>query len=92
MHVDLLADGAGLACGVCEYLLDLKHERPKVLFATHFHGKQASLEGPQHRLNRTEIFELDFLEPRPSLTFGHMEVLIDEDADDVEDQVTYLYK
>jgi DNA mismatch repair protein MSH5 len=32
------SDGAGLACGVLEYLLELGDDRPKVLAATHFHG------------------------------------------------------
>lgn len=31
-------DGAGLACGVFEHLLDRGVERPKVVAATHFHG------------------------------------------------------
>ncbi|KAL9597285.1 MAG: hypothetical protein Q9219_005266 [cf. Caloplaca sp. 3 TL-2023] len=69
-------DGAGLACGVFEHLLNLGEERPKVLGATHFH----------------EIFENGFLLPRPYLAFGHMQVRIDEEAEAIEDQVTYLYK
>lgn len=32
------SDGAGLACAVMEYLLNLGSERPKVIGATHFHG------------------------------------------------------
>ena len=69
-------DGAGLACGVFEYLLGLGDNRPKVLGATHFH----------------EIFENGFLRKRPELTFGHMEVRVDAEAAQIEDQVTYLYK
>lgn len=69
-------DGAGLACGVFEHFLGLGDERPRVLAATHFH----------------EIFENGFLKERPELAFGYMEVLVDESADAVEDQVTYLYK
>ncbi|KAF2842516.1 hypothetical protein M501DRAFT_949091 [Patellaria atrata CBS 101060] len=68
-------DGAGLACGVFEYLLGLGEERPKVLGATHFH----------------EIFENGYLQPRPSLKYGHMEVRVDTLAEEVEDQITYLY-
>jgi DNA mismatch repair protein MSH5 len=68
-------DGAGLSCGVLEYFLDLGHYPPKVLAATHFH----------------EIFENGFLEERPELSFGHMEVRVDSDAELVEDQITYLY-
>ncbi|KAI5305413.1 hypothetical protein KEM56_004513 [Ascosphaera pollenicola] len=69
------SDGAGLACGLFEYLLSLGDERPKVLGATHFH----------------EIFEAGFLAPRPELAFGHMEVHIDPTTIDLENQVTYLY-
>ncbi|KAL9099242.1 MAG: hypothetical protein Q9163_005233 [Psora crenata] len=68
-------DGAGLACGVFEYFLELGDDRPKVLGATHFH----------------EIFENGFLKPRPCLAFGYMEVRLDKDAQDVQDQITYLY-
>jgi DNA mismatch repair protein MSH5 len=49
---------------------------PKVIAATHFH----------------EIFENDFLPPRPGLQLGHMEVKVCEESQQVEDQVTYLYK
>ncbi|KAL8631563.1 hypothetical protein Q9189_002669 [Teloschistes chrysophthalmus] len=69
-------DGAGLACGLFEYFLGLGARRPKVLGATHFH----------------EIFENGFLQPRPHLSFGHMEIQVDEEAEAVEDQITYLYK
>ncbi|TVY50120.1 MutS protein-like protein [Lachnellula occidentalis] len=68
-------DGAGLSCGILEFFLNLEHHRPKVLAATHFH----------------EIFENGFLEERPELSFGHMEVRVDSDAELVEDQITYLY-
>jgi DNA mismatch repair protein MSH5 len=68
-------DGAGLACGVFEYFLNLGSDRPKVLGATHFH----------------EIFEVGFLEEKPELSLGHMEVHIDTNSDVVEDQITYLY-
>jgi DNA mismatch repair protein MSH5 len=69
------ADGAGLACGVFEYFLNLEAHRPKVLGATHFH----------------EIFENGFLQERPELVFGHMEVRVDIQAEVVEEQITYLY-
>ena len=59
-----------------EYLLGLGDNRPKVLAATHFH----------------EIFELGYLRPRPELSFGHMEFRVDKEADEIEGQVTYLYK
>jgi DNA mismatch repair protein MSH5 len=70
-----VSDGAGLCCGVFQYLLDLGVHRPKVLAATHFH----------------EIFENGFLLHRPELSFGHMEVCVDTNAEAVEDQITYLY-
>lgn len=68
-------DGAGLACGVFEHLLNLGDHRPKVIGATHYH----------------EIFEAGFLKPTPNLRFGHMEVRMDLQADEVENQITYLY-
>jgi DNA mismatch repair protein MSH5 len=69
-------DGAGLACGIFEYLLSLGDNKPKILAATHFH----------------EIFENGFLPERESLALGHMEVRIDEETADNKEQVTYLYK
>jgi DNA mismatch repair protein MSH5 len=69
-------DGAGLCCGVLEYLLALDEDRPRVLAAAHFH----------------EIFENGFLPPRPELALGHMEVTIDPEAADIQNQITYLYK
>lgn len=69
------SDGAGLCCGVLDYLLSLGANRPKVLAATHFH----------------EIFENGFLDERPDLSFGHMEVRVDTEAEAVEDQIAYLY-
>jgi DNA mismatch repair protein MSH5 len=69
-------DGAGLCCGALEYLLGLGDHRPKVFAATHFH----------------ELFENGFLPPRPKLSLGHMEVRVDPKAEDVHNQITYLYK
>jgi DNA mismatch repair protein MSH5 len=68
-------DGAGLAAGVFEHLLQRGVDSPKVLGATHFH----------------EIFESGFLKPRPGLAFAHMEVRMDTQASNAEDQITYLY-
>ncbi|KAK3111026.1 hypothetical protein LTR53_014101 [Teratosphaeriaceae sp. CCFEE 6253] len=68
-------DGAGLAAGVFEHLLQRGAEAPKVLGATHFH----------------EIFESGFLPERPELVYAHMEVRLDEGASDVGEQITYLY-
>ena len=39
VRVDVRVDGAGLAAGVFHHLLDRGVESPKVLAATHFHGK-----------------------------------------------------
>jgi DNA mismatch repair protein MSH5 len=69
-------DGAGLACGIFEYLLSLDKARPKVLAATHFH----------------EIFEQKFLPSRPQLALGHMDIRVDETASAMADQIIYLYK
>lgn len=69
------ADGAGLAAGVFEYLLNLGPRCPKVLAATHYH----------------EIFEAGFLAPRARLGFAHMEIRVDEEASMAEEQITYLY-
>ncbi|EEP81051.1 predicted protein [Uncinocarpus reesii 1704] len=69
-------DGVGLACGLFDYLLNLGDERPKVIAATHFH----------------EMFEHGFLQQRPELQLGYMEVQMDHSASEVEDQITYLYK
>ena len=60
-------DGAGLAAGVFEHLLQRGVDSPKVLGATHFH----------------EIFESDFLALRPALGFAHMEVKVDSQASQV---------
>lgn len=68
-------DGAGLAAGVFEYLLNLGPQCPKVLAATHYH----------------EIFEAGFLAPRARLGFAHMEIRVDEEYSMAEEQITYLY-
>jgi DNA mismatch repair protein MSH5 len=72
----VLADGAGLACGIFEHLLSQGNDRPKVLAATHFH----------------EIFENGYLKDRQELGFGHMEIRVDDLANRIGDQITYLYK
>ncbi|KAF3910543.1 hypothetical protein ABW21_db0201173 [Orbilia brochopaga] len=68
-------DGAGLACAVAEHLLELGVEAPKTLMTTHHH----------------EIFENGFLTSHPSLTFAHMKILLDQGADNAQNQITYLY-
>ncbi|KAF3171553.1 MutS protein msh5 [Orbilia oligospora] len=68
-------DGAGLACAIAEHLLELGSDAPKTLMATHYH----------------EIFENGFLFGHPSLSYGHMKILLDETAEKAQDQITYLY-
>ncbi|KAF3286925.1 MutS protein msh5 [Orbilia oligospora] len=68
-------DGAGLACAIAEHLLELGSDAPKTLMATHYH----------------EIFENGFLVGHPSLSYGHMRILLDETAEKAQNQITYLY-
>ncbi|KAF3218328.1 MutS protein msh5 [Orbilia oligospora] len=68
-------DGAGLACAIAEHLLELGSDAPKTLMATHYH----------------EIFENGFLVSHPSLSYGHMKILLDETAEKAQNQITYLY-
>ncbi|BFZ65463.1 chaperone ATPase hsp78 [Saitoella coloradoensis] len=69
-------DGAGLFCGVLDWLLRLGEERPKVLAATHYH----------------EIFEGGFLEPDLPLSYAHMEIILDPSSStDANPNLTYLY-
>lgn len=35
---------------------------------------------------------MDLLRPRPTLSFGHLEVKVDAEKLQVDDQITYLYK
>jgi DNA mismatch repair protein MSH5 len=44
-YTNVVADGAGLACGVFEYLISLGDMCPKVVTATHFHGKPSAGSG-----------------------------------------------
>ncbi|ETN41594.1 uncharacterized protein HMPREF1541_03530 [Cyphellophora europaea CBS 101466] len=76
------ADGAGLAAGVLQHLLELGHNGPMVLFATHLH----------------EIFELGLFIEEPGLAHVHMKVYIDERTNgksrlgEMHEQVTYMYE
>lgn len=69
-------DGAGLVTALLDHFLSLGAEAPKVLAATHFH----------------EIFEYDFLRESPRLAFAHLDVRVDLEAEDRDDQVTYLFR
>jgi DNA mismatch repair protein MSH5 len=86
------SDGAGLACAVFKYLLSLGAERPKVLGATHFHGMYVCLHREIELMTAKEIFETGLLKPSRNVEFGHMEVRIDEQASEVDEQITHLYK
>ncbi|KAG9944714.1 hypothetical protein KCU85_g7785, partial [Aureobasidium melanogenum] len=68
-------DGAGLAAGVFNHLLERGDGCPKVIGATHFH----------------EIFESGFLLPHERLAFGHFEVRVDPQSQQIDEQLTYLY-
>ncbi|KAG9575405.1 hypothetical protein KCU97_g14209, partial [Aureobasidium melanogenum] len=68
-------NGAGLAAGVFNHLLERGDQCPKVIGATHFH----------------EIFESGFLLPRERLAFGHFEVRVDPQSQQIDEQLTYLY-
>ncbi|KAJ4296680.1 hypothetical protein N0V90_006728 [Kalmusia sp. IMI 367209] len=67
------SDGAGLACAVFNFLIGLGSGSPKVIGATHFH----------------EIFENGLLKANPMLALGHMQVQIDEQASELDDQITF---
>jgi hypothetical protein len=40
----------------------------------------------------TEIFESGFLLPHERLAFGHFEVRVDPQSQQIDEQLTYLYK
>lgn len=69
-------DGAGLVTALLEHFLDLGETAPRVLAATHFH----------------EIFENKLLPDTPKLSFAHMDIRVDLEADNVDDQVTFLFR
>lgn len=69
-------DGAGLITALLDHFVNLGNEAPKVLAATHFH----------------EIFERNFLPGTPRLSLAHMNVRVDLEAENSDDQVTYLFR
>lgn len=69
-------DGAGLVTAFLDHFVNLGDDAPKVLAATHFH----------------EIFEHDFLHNTPKLSLAHMDVRLDLEAENNDDQVTYLFR
>lgn len=68
--------GSALFASYLTYFLDLGAERPKVLAGTHFH----------------EVFENNLLKPGKNVAFAHMDVRLDPEAEDPENQVTFLYR
>ncbi|KAK4144643.1 muts domain V-domain-containing protein [Dichotomopilus funicola] len=68
--------GSALLAAYLTYFLDLEVEAPKVLAGTHFH----------------EVFDNGLLQSRQTLAFAHMDVRLDPEAEDPEDQVTFLFR
>jgi DNA mismatch repair protein MSH5 len=86
-------DGAGLAAGVFNHLLERGDQCPKVIGATHFHGMLRIQVMIIYRFDScTEIFESGFLLPHERLAFGHFEVRVDPRSQQIDEQLTYLYK
>lgn len=69
-------DGAGLMTALIDHFSTIGLQSPKVLVTTHYH----------------EIFEGGYLQERPGLSLAHMEVRLDIDANQMEDQVVFLYR
>ena len=69
-------NGAGLLAALIDHFRSLGDERPKVLLATHFH----------------EVFQDDLVEEGNDMLFTHMDVHLSPDAEDLNDQVTYLFR
>jgi DNA mismatch repair protein MSH5 len=68
--------GSALFTAYLAHFLDQAEERPKVLVGTHFH----------------EVFEAGLLEDREGVELAHMDVRFNEQAEDMEDEITYLFK
>ncbi|KAK1725816.1 muts domain V [Colletotrichum acutatum] len=69
-------DGAGLMTALIDHFSTLGLQSPKVLVTTHYH----------------EIFEGGYLSERPGISLAHMEVRLDIEANQMEDQVVFLYR
>jgi DNA mismatch repair protein MSH5 len=88
-----LPDGAGLAAGVFNHLLERGDQCPKVLGATHFHGMILLIwQDVEQSDVCAEMFESGFLLPHERLAFGHFEVRVDPQSQQIDEQLTYLYK
>ncbi|KAK0656043.1 muts domain V-domain-containing protein [Cercophora newfieldiana] len=68
--------GSALFTAYLAHFLDLGSERPKVLVGTHFH----------------DIFENGLLESQEGVDLAHMDVRLNEEAEEMEDEITYLFK
>lgn len=69
-------DGAALFGALVEHLTDPGRIRPRTLVATHFH----------------EILRSEILRPSKRMALKHMHIIIDRDAEQIGDQVAYLYQ
>lgn len=68
--------GSALLAAYLTYFLDLGVQRPKILAGTHFH----------------EVFDNGFLRSGNHIAFAHMDVRLNPEAEDAEEQVTFLYR
>ncbi|AEO54244.1 hypothetical protein MYCTH_99556 [Thermothelomyces thermophilus ATCC 42464] len=68
--------GSALLAAYLTYFLDLGTESPKVLAGTHFH----------------EVFDNEFLRSGKNIAFAHMDARLDPEAEDLEEQITFLYR
>ncbi|KAK2001745.1 muts domain V [Colletotrichum falcatum] len=69
-------DGSGLMAALIDHFTTLDSQTPKILITTHCH----------------DIFEGGYLECRPGMFLAHMNVCLDLEAEDMEDQVVFLYQ
>lgn len=69
-------DGVGLLAGYVAHFFHLGPYRPKMLIGTHFH----------------ELYDRGILPPGNGLEYAHLDVRLDNEAEELEDQITYLYK
>jgi DNA mismatch repair protein MSH5 len=69
-------DGAGMLTALIDHFLAAGQDCPRLMIATHFH----------------EIFEGGYLNHRPHLRVAHLEVEIDQNNQQAEDHLTYLFK
>ncbi|KAK4212833.1 putative MSH5 protein [Rhypophila decipiens] len=68
--------GAGILAGYVAYFFGLGEYRPKMLIGTHFH----------------ELHDYGVLPPGNGLEYAHLDVRLDPEAEELDDQITYLYK